>query len=66
MPGALADLSVRTGYPIPEVVKQIGNLRREGVRVMARMGEPFFDDEGHLRFWPTIYEIPLDTSSREE
>ena len=35
MPGTLADLVDRTGYPAGEVLKQIGNLRREGVRVNA-------------------------------
>jgi len=35
MPGTLKDISDRTGYPAGEVLKQIGNLRREGVRVNA-------------------------------
>src|SRR5258706_10296380 len=35
MPGTLAELSARTEYPVETVLKMIGALRREGVRVNA-------------------------------
>lgn len=64
MPGTIAELSERTGYPVPEVFRQIGNLRSvERKRVNARMGERILDDEGRPSFEPTIYELVLDVSS---
>lgn len=35
MPGTVGELSKATGYPAGEVLKQIGNARREGKRVNA-------------------------------
>ena len=61
MPGTIAELSERTGYPVPEVYRQIGNLRREGKRVNATMGERILDDEGRPSFEPTIFSIEEKT-----
>ena len=38
MPGTIADLASRTGYPEAEIHRQIGNLRRTGTRIFARPG----------------------------
>lgn len=57
LPGTLDELSRATGYPRAEVIKQIGNLRRSGTRIRARMGATFLDDEGRPRWEPTVYEV---------
>lgn len=59
MPGTVAELSERTGYPPAEVYRQIGNLRRFGTRVNARMGERILDDEGRPSFEPTIFALEV-------
>lgn len=48
----LAEISARTGYPVEQVLKQIGHVRRNIGRVNAVMGER--DETG---FEPTRFEL---------
>jgi hypothetical protein len=63
MPGTIAEIAERVGYPVGTVLHQITTLRREGRRVNAIRGEPIMGDVG-VRYGPTTFA--LDKASREE
>ena len=65
MPGTMAELVERTGYPAETILKMIHRMRAEGVRVNARAGESFIGDQGR-EYTPTTYEIAVDSSSGKE
>ena len=63
MPGTLAELAERTGYPQQEVLRQITMLRRL-VRVKAQAGPAELTNRGRT-FGPTVF-MAVDNGESQE